>query len=82
MNVLIDTGFLFALEVKKDKYHEKANELSNNLKLDLHSYCTSSLVVNETYTLMNARTKGMSMLLISLIDYFGVMIVFSKLFTF
>lgn len=60
MKILIDTGFLFALEVKNDRYHERAIELSDNLKLELHNYYTSSLVVNETYTLMNARTKGNS----------------------
>jgi len=58
MKILLDTGFLFALEVKNDKYHERARELTKELNWDIHEYSTSSLVVNEIYTLMNARTRG------------------------
>ena len=60
MKILLDTGFLFALEVKNDKYHKRATELSKELNWDVNEYLTSSLVMNETYTLMNARTRGNS----------------------
>jgi len=58
MKILLDTGFLFALEVRNDKYHQRAKELSKDFEWDVNEFFTSSLVVNETYTLMNARTRG------------------------
>lgn len=60
MKILLDSGFLFALEIKNDKFHPRAKELSKEVNWDLNEYYTTSLVVNETYTLMNARTRGNS----------------------
>lgn len=58
MIILLDTGFLFALKIKNDKYHYRAISLANEFDWDAHNFITSSLVVNETYTLINARTRG------------------------
>ena len=59
MGIVLDTSFLYALLIKKDKNHERAQMILKNLEwVKFGSVVTIGLVVNETFTLMNIRTKG------------------------
>lgn len=59
VGIVLDSSFLYALLIKKDKNHERAQTILKNLKWEkLGPVVTIGLVVNETFTLMNMRTKG------------------------
>ena len=59
MGILLDTGFLFSLKIKRDKFHTKTKKLFKNINWKSYGLiATSSLVVNELHTLVNIRTKA------------------------
>ena len=59
MGTLLDTGFLYGLKDENDPHHERAVELLSTLQWrELSPIITSSLVINETYTLLMYRSKG------------------------
>ncbi len=59
MGILLDTGFFFALKIKKDKNHENSkNILKKLLNEKYKNIITTDLVINETYSLVNLRTKN------------------------
>ena len=58
MGILIDTNFFYALHRKNDKNHNAAKRIFNSDIWKLKGPAiTSSLVINETYTLAIYRTK-------------------------
>ncbi len=59
MGIVLDTSFLYALVIEKDKNHEGAQMILKNSEWEKFGpVVTIGLVVNETFTLMNMRTKG------------------------
>jgi len=59
MGVILDTGFFFALKIKKDKNHENSKIILKKLLNKIYRpIITTDLVVNETYSLVNIRTKN------------------------
>jgi len=59
MGILLDTGFLFSLKIKQDKFHGETKKLFKNTNWKSYGLiATSNLIVNELYTLVNIRTKA------------------------
>ena len=58
MGIILDSGFLYSLKIKNDERHSSALEIFK--ETDWKGYgiiIITDLVVNEVYTLANARTK-------------------------
>lgn len=58
MTVVLDSCFLFALRVKRDKYHSRALEIYKNLDASQKECVTSIFVLGETINLSIFRSKG------------------------
>ncbi len=57
--ILLDTGFLHALRLKKDGHHVAAKKTFKDIDWAAHAPAfVPSTVVSETYTLTNFRTRG------------------------
>jgi predicted nucleic acid-binding protein len=57
--ILLDTGFLFALKMEDDENHEKAIQIFQKLNWKQYgTILTNNLIVNETMTLVNMKTKN------------------------
>ena len=52
MTAFVDTSFFIAVVMQRDQWHERAVE---SLRSETMSLVTSSLVINETITLLQAR---------------------------
>lgn len=71
VGIVLDSSFLYALLIKKDKNHESAEMILKNLEWEKFGpVVTIGLVVNETFTLMNIRTKGNNTAIEQLNDIF------------
>lgn len=60
MAIFLDTGFYFALLSKRDKFHQRAQEIL--IELENRKYgipFSSDYVLDESMTLLNIRTKGL-----------------------
>jgi len=55
--LFIDTGFLIALEMSDDQYHESAREYWRNLIILTPSFITTSYIVDEVVTFFNSRGR-------------------------
>ncbi len=59
MTVLLDTGFLFAMQIKRDPYHKRASEVAREIDWKKGApIITTDLAVNETFSLTVRRTKA------------------------
>ena len=59
MTIILDTGFIFALKAKHDKYHVRALEILPEIKKNENELIiTNELVINEVLTLAVARSKA------------------------
>jgi predicted nucleic acid-binding protein len=57
--ILLDSGFFFSIRVKNDTKHAIAKKILKGTNwASLGAIVTNNLVVNETYTLVNMRTKA------------------------
>jgi predicted nucleic acid-binding protein len=71
MTILLDTSFLFALQVKSDPNYQKACQISEDIDWEaVNPPITTDLVVNETYTLANVRTKGNALVINRFNEFF------------
>jgi predicted nucleic acid-binding protein len=71
MGVLLDTGFLFGIRDKDDPHHQSAMQIIDNFDWNANRpVMTNILVVNEIYTLLNARSKANKSLLRNLDELF------------
>jgi len=71
MTILLDSNFLFAIKSEKDKYHQRAIEILNDLqKDDKKLIVTNCLVINETFTLTIARSKAATLLIEKIYELF------------
>lgn len=59
MATFLDTGFYFAFLSMKDKYHQRAVNIFKEIVERKHGKIfTSDIILNESLTLLNYRTKG------------------------
>ncbi len=59
MTILLDTGFLFAMQIKTDPFHMRASEVAREIDWQKGApVITTDLVVNETFSLAVIRTKA------------------------
>ncbi|TFF89131.1 MAG: hypothetical protein EU549_01660, partial [Promethearchaeota archaeon] len=58
MGIILDSGFLYSLKIKKDNLYSRAIKILQETEWkEFGSIITNNLVINEVYTLVNARTK-------------------------
>jgi predicted nucleic acid-binding protein len=58
MGIILDSGFLYSLKIIKAKKYSRAIKILQETKWkEFGSIITTNLVINELYTLVNARTK-------------------------
>ena len=57
--ILLDSGFFFSIRVKNDSKHAIATKVLKETNwASLGAIVTNNLVISETYTLVNMRTKS------------------------
>jgi predicted nucleic acid-binding protein len=70
MGILLDTGFLYSLKDEDDLHHSRSVELIKYIKEeDYYPIITTSMIINETYTVLMHRTKGNITLLRSMDNF-------------
>jgi len=55
--IFVDTGAFLARHVAKDQYHQRARRAWKELERSRTPICTSSFVLDETFTLLARRTS-------------------------
>ena len=71
MGVLLDTGFLYSLKDKDDARNKTSLQILKDFQWESKGPAfTTSTIINETYTLLNARSKGNVSLLSKLDELF------------
>ena len=58
MIIILDTGFLFALNSKKDRHHTRAYEIFDEINKQKTKYFTNYAVMDETLTLATIHSHG------------------------
>ena len=58
MIIILDTGFLFALNSKKDQHHTRAYEIFDKINKQNTKYFTNYAIMDETLTLATKRSHG------------------------
>lgn len=59
MGILIDTNFFYAIKIEDDKNHKEAIHILKTIEWQKYgTVITNNLIVAETLSLVNARTRG------------------------
>jgi predicted nucleic acid-binding protein len=56
--IILDTSFLFALRSTRDRFHERAYEIFNEIVEKKPKFVTNYFILNETLTLAVHRSNG------------------------